>query len=289
MLVGVEEFLGQERLGLLGLAWTVSRIRSSELSSCFCWRSSPSRTCWRPVGVAERVRWAAGGLLGFELVGELGLVLVELGGPGRASRSRSSAKRSDDFLRRSSRTWSIFLLLGPGPFGHGLREPASFEGLGRLADVLAGLLDLLALLGHPLAVLLALHPLLKLVGVAEDLLLLLAEPLELAVELLAGLLVLGGFERRLEFLEPGVEVGLALGQLLEPVGDLAVLSAAAAAAGSGPGASVLLLEAVLVVLQLELVELLLPLLLRALAGLLLLTSRFWRVTSNSRARSLSRA
>ena len=145
----------------------------------------------------------------------------------------SSAKRSDDFLRSSSRRL-VHLPLGAGPLVDGLREPALLEGLGGLADVLAGLLDLLAVLGHPLAVLLALHPLAELVGVAEDLLLLLAEPLELALDLLAGLLVLGGFEGRLQLLEPGVEVGLALGQLLEPVGDLAVSPAAAAAAGSGP-------------------------------------------------------
>ena len=113
----------------------------------------------------------------------------------------SCAKRSDVFLRRSSRT-SVHLLPGAGPLVDGLREPAFLERLGGLADVLAGLLDLLALLGHPVAVLLVLHPLADLVGVAEDLLLLLAEPLELALELLAGLLVLGGFEGRLDLLEP---------------------------------------------------------------------------------------
>ena len=74
---------------------------------------------------------------------------------------------------------------GAGPLGQGLGEPALLQRLGRLADVLAALLDLLAGLGHPLAVLLVLHPLLELVGVAEDLLLLLAEPLELPLDLLA--------------------------------------------------------------------------------------------------------
>ena len=92
---------------------------------------------------------------------------------------------------------------GAGALGDGLGELALFERLGRLADVLAALFDLLAGLGHPVAVLLALHPLAELVGVAEDLLLLVAEPLELPLDLLAGLLVLGRFERRLELLDAG--------------------------------------------------------------------------------------
>ena len=79
----------------------------------------------------------------------------------------------------------VQLPAGAGAFGEGLREPALLERLGGLADVLAALLDLLAGLGHAFAVLLALHPLAELVGVAEDLLLLVAEPLELPLDLLA--------------------------------------------------------------------------------------------------------
>ncbi len=119
----------------------------------------------------------------------------------------------------------------------GLGEPAFLERLGGLADVLAALLDLLAGLGHPLLVLLVLHPLAELVGVAEDLLLLLAEPLELALDLLAGLRGLGGLEGRLQLLEPFVQVVLPLGQLAEPVEDLAVLAPARARAGSALPAS----------------------------------------------------
>ena len=69
-----------------------------------------------------------------------------------------------------------------------------------------------------------LHPLAELVGVAEDLLLLVAEPLELPLDLLAGLLGLGGLEGRLQLLEPLVQVGLPLGQLAEAVEHLPVLA-----------------------------------------------------------------
>ena len=55
-----------------------------------------------------------------------------------------------------------------------------------MPDVLAALFQGLPGVGHPLAVLLALHPLAKFVGIAEDLLFLLAEPLQLAFDLLAG-------------------------------------------------------------------------------------------------------
>ena len=89
--------------------------------------------------------------------------------------------------------------------------------------MLAALVDLLAGLGHAVAVLLVLHPLAELVGVAEDLLLLVAEPLELRSISSLACCVLGGFEGRLQLLEPLVQVALPLGQLAEPVEDLAVL------------------------------------------------------------------
>lgn len=89
--------------------------------------------------------------------------------------------------------------------------------------MIAALFDLLAGIGQALAILLALHALAQLVGVAQDLLLLLAKPLELALELLAGLRVLGRLEGGLKLLQTVVQVGLALGQLTKPAGDLAVL------------------------------------------------------------------
>ncbi len=98
--------------------------------------------------------------------------------------------------------------------------------------MLAALLHLLARLGHPLLVLLVLHPLAQLVAVAEDLLLLLSQSLELAIDLLARLRGLGSLQRGLELLEPFVQVILALGQLAEPVQDLAVLVAVRARAWS---------------------------------------------------------
>ena len=121
--------------------------------------------------------------------------------------------------------------------------------------MLAALLHLLPGLGHPLAVLLVLHPLAELVGVAEDLLLLLPQPLELPLDLLAGFLVLGGLEGRLQLLEPVVQVGLPLGQLAEPVEDLPRLALLGRPRRLIRAGRPLLLVAVLVVRQLELVEL----------------------------------
>ena len=98
----------------------------------------------------------------------------------------------------------------------------------------------------------------------------LAEPLELAIDLFLGLFVLGGFERGLHFLEPGVDVSLAAGEFLEAVGDLSVFGGLLLLLGLlGLGRS-LLLEPVLVVLEFELVELLLLLGLAGGSGLLLL-------------------
>ena len=64
---------------------------------------------------------------------------------------------------------------------------ALLECLGRLADMLAALVDLLARVGHPVAVFFALHPFAELVGIAEDLLLLVSEPLELPARFPRGL------------------------------------------------------------------------------------------------------
>ena len=119
----------------------------------------------------------------------------------------------------------------------------------------------------------------------SNLLLLLAEPLELALDLLAGLLVLGGLERRLQLLEPGVEVRLALGEFLEPVGDLAglLLLLLLLRLGLGPrsaarsGSRRPSIRAGRVAAADCCCE--------ALAWSLLLCWRCWRVTSNSRARS----
>src|SRR5262249_49848889 len=88
----------------------------------------------------------------------------------------------------------------------------------------------------------------------EHLLLLVAEPLELPLDLLARLRRLGFLEGRLEFLEPVVEVHLPLGELLEPAGDLARLALLLFALRLTAGTA-LFLVAVLVVGQLELIEL----------------------------------
>ena len=204
------------------------------------------------LGVAERLAGAI--LLGFELLGEAILVFVELLRPvahlgqvvGELVRRLLAEVLAD----------VVQLPAGAGPFGQGLRESALLERLGGLADVLAALLDLLPGLGHPFAVLLGLHPFLELVGVAEDLLLLVPEPLELPLDLLLRRVVLGRFEGRLQLLEPFVQVGLPLGELPEAVDDLPRLALFLLLLRElfRPGPA-LLLEAVLVVRELELIEL----------------------------------
>ena len=96
----------------------------------------------------------------------------------------SSENRFEAPLRSSSRrSFSCRPARVPSVRACG-RRPC-LECLGGLADVLAALLDLLAGVGHAVAIFLAFHPLAQLVGIAEDLLLLVPEPLELPLDLLA--------------------------------------------------------------------------------------------------------
>ncbi len=147
---------------------------------------------------------------------------------------------------------------GSGAFGDGLGKAAFLEGLGSLADVLAALLHLRAGFGHSVPIFLALHPLSDLVGVAEDLLLLLPEPLELSFDLFARLLGLGGFQSRLQLLHPFIQVGLSLSQLVKTVEHLARLLLFLFPFRSvlllSPGRA-LFLVAVFIVRELELLEL----------------------------------
>ena len=172
------------------------------------------------LGVAER----ALGLLvpAVKLVGELVLLLGELAGlvPHGAHVLVEAVGRLLAHLLAEV----VELPLGAGPLVEGLRDLAFVQSLGGLADLLAALLDLGALLSHPVAVFLALHPLANLVGVAKDLLFLVAKALELALGLGLGLGGLGGFERGLQLLEALVEVGLPTGEFGQAVDDLAVFT-----------------------------------------------------------------
>ena len=133
-----------------------------------------------------------------------------------------------------------------------------FKCLGRLPDMLAALVDLLAGVGHPVAILFALHPFPELVGIAEDLLLLVPEPLELPLDLLACGLRLGGLEGRLQLFEPFVHVVLPLRQLAEAIEDLPCFTLFLLALRElfllGPGRP-LVFVAVFLVGELELLEL----------------------------------
>ena len=124
--------------------------------------------------------------------------------------------------------------------------------------MLAALLDLLSRIRHALAIFLLFHALPQLVGIAQDLLLLIPEPFELPFDLLLGLSGLGRLERRLQFLEPLVDVRLALGQLAQPIEHLTRLTLLALSLREVlfPGPSrALLFVAVLIRRQLELLKL----------------------------------
>ena len=150
------------------------------------------------------------------------------------------------------------LALGSGPFVERLRDLPFFEGFGGLPDLLASLVDLGASFGHPVAVLLALHPLADLVGVAEDLLFLVAKPLQLPLGLGLRVGSLGGFEGSLQLLEPLVQVSLPPGEFGQPVENLPGFALLGFRLGRVLRlGGLLLFVAVLVVGQLQLVELLL--------------------------------
>ena len=80
----------------------------------------------------------------------------------------------------------IELAAGARALGECLRKPALLEGFRCLADVFATLLELLTRIGHAIAVFFSFHPLAHLVGVAEDLLFLFAQPLELPLDVWRG-------------------------------------------------------------------------------------------------------
>jgi hypothetical protein len=137
-----------------------------------------------------------------------------------------------------------------------MRNHAFFQRFGRFADVVARLFELPVGLGHARLVFRLLHAVAKLVDVAKYFLLLVAQPLELALQLLLLFLGPGFFQCGLQLFQTLVQVLLALGQLLEPVEHLVVFA---------PLLLLLLLEiglparfvAVFSVVEFELLELLL--------------------------------
>ena len=84
----------------------------------------------------------------------------------------------------------------------------------------AALVDLLACVRHPVAILFALHPFPELVCIAQDLLLLLSQPLELPVDFLASLWRLGGLEGRLQLFNAIVHVVLPLCEFTKAIENL---------------------------------------------------------------------
>src|SRR5690242_19010746 len=116
--------------------------------------------------------------------------------------------------------------------------------------MLPALFHLLAGLLYALAVFFLFHALAKFVGIAEDLLFLLAQAFELTLDLLARLFGFGGLEGRLKLLEAIVQIALALGQLAQAVEHLAALALLLLSVGEpvlvGPGRP-LLFEPVLVI------------------------------------------
>ena len=211
----IVEILGQERLGFLGILHGVSHL-VEKLVEVLLLLFESLGDLLAFAGVAKRgLRAILGGL---KLFGELFLILVEtprlvahLGHFLRESVGRSLAQLFAQVIE---------LPAGSRPFGEGLRNAPFLECLGGLTDVLAALVNLLACVGHAVAILFALHPFPELVGIAEDLLLLFPQPLELSLDFLACGLRLGGLEGRLQLFEPIIHVVLPLGELAQAIENL---------------------------------------------------------------------
>ena len=90
----------------------------------------------------------------------------------------------------------------PSPFGCRFRKVALLQRFRRSLYVFASLFDLFHLIG--LLILRVFHPFLKFVGVAEHLLLLFFEPLQLFLQFFLLLFSFRFFESRLQFLDPFV-------------------------------------------------------------------------------------
>ena len=160
-------------------------------------------------------------------------------------------------------------LLGAVSRGERLGRLPLLEVLLRPADILTNLLQLLAGLGHLVAVFRLLHPLLKFVHILAQLPLLLLQPLQLLAKLFLLLRGVRLLKRGLQFLDLLVQILLPLRQLAQPVQDLKLLAFLRVV--------LLLIDrlplgfiAILLGLHLQLIELPLLTLLAALFALLLL-------------------
>lgn len=118
----------------------------------------------------------------------------------------------------------VELLLGSGASSGCLADFFFLQGFRRPADLVAGLVELPLLLGHPLLVLRLIEPRLQLVGILQHLPFFFLQPLKLLLQLFLLLRRVGRFEGRLQFLEPLVQVMLPLSEFAKPVEDLAVLA-----------------------------------------------------------------
>ena len=138
----------------------------------------------------------------------------------------------------------------------GLRKLLLLKVASGLLHLLAGLLELLARLGK-LIVLAAIHPLLNLVEIVDEVALLVLKPLEFALDAFALGLVSSVEQGNLQFLQPLVKVRLTPREFLEAVEGLQLLGALALLLGllSLPLGLALQLVIVLRVLHVELVKL----------------------------------
>ena len=116
------------------------------------------------------------------------------------------------------------LALGACARGQGLGNLSLSGGFRRLLQLVARLLQLLALFGHLRLVLRPIHPLLQLVRVGQHLFLLFLQSLEFAANLLPFLFIARFLQRGLEFLELLIDVLLTAGEFLEPIHDLNLLA-----------------------------------------------------------------
>ncbi len=219
----VIEFAGEQRLGVLGLARHLSGLVDQGLEAF-----ALLRELLGDLLAIGRFRLAQGAAT--RLLAEIGHALRELLlvagevarlGPHRAEvLGKLAGALLAEFIPHR-----LEIALGASAGRERLADVALRGGLGGALQLLAGLLELLALFRHARLVLGPLHPLLELVRIGEHLLLLLLQAAQLAAEFLALGLGLGLLQGGLQLAQAVVEILLPAGEFLQAVEHLVLLAA----------------------------------------------------------------
>jgi hypothetical protein len=185
--------LSQTRLGLLSFLSNLTNL-FQQLANPVTLLSQLILQSLPLAGIAQAALLAIAEI--FQFLGDLLLILVQL-----ARLAPHLAKIFRETVRGIlAEVISQFIQtgLGAGSLAEGLRNLAVLQSFGRPPYVLASLFQLLALLLQALTIFLGFGLFANFVGIAKNLFLLIAEPLELAFKLFSLLLRFGLFHRRLQ-------------------------------------------------------------------------------------------